>query len=727
MGETRPHEKMRARRWVWPLVLVLCGCGTAATPTRETDSSPIGGDAGVNTRVRDGARLPDGTGVPDGSLVDLALPTDAAPTPPDSLTADSGLPWLVAPITSCNANKPCASGAAVTALFASYRKDAWLPAYSEASPIPSSGGRVQLVGVAQAAGTIGAVRIDGVDLGAALDDPNIKHAANPVEWFHVWPTTVAVGDPLWVTFHSRNAAWDSKATATVEVALQGGGTALAGSFAVQPTKVPLTYVTTSADRKTLLIHLQNEDTAPHTLQRLLVRGRDVTASACIPSTTLRPGEAALWTVPLCAPLELGAAWTVVAEFKAAAAAVGAGRVLRPFFPIEAWNNSDQCPFPGGKAADLTTFRAAGLDTFFMTGNQASACQVDLAQLVSTTLPATPDLHALGNEWTPGYGYTDTSRMAAFMTGDESDGEIYESNGKPHAWTKAKASTANWSQHPTVPTYNGAKTNRNVGTFAGIADIQGMDFYVAACAPHNTLALTYLDLRSAYDYLRNTRENQRPQPTWLYAQGLHAGWNAKQPLTNTLIHVQPDPQEILIQGLSAVAAGAKGLMWFQINRDEQLHAPARWQAISRANWLVRGVRRHLREGDITGQVKAPAGLIVELIRAREALVVVVINVDVATKVDDALCLAKYLGEQSVPHWTVKSIAPSFSVRVPDDMGVFEAFEVEPQKVTPTAIGVAGREVTFSAVPLDNATPVRVYVLAANPQVRPQVLADMVPVP
>jgi hypothetical protein len=144
-------------------------------------------------------------------------------------------------------------------------------------------------------------------------------------------------------------------------------------------------------------------------------------------------------------------------------------------------------------------------------------------------------------------------------------------------------------------------------------------------------------------------------------------------------------------------------------------------------MVRGVRRHLREGDPTGMTQAPKNVLVEAVRARDAIVVVVINLEVATKVDDTLCVAKYLSEQAVPHWTLKAITPTFSVRVPDDLGVVEAFEVTPQKTAPAAVSVQGRDVTWTAIPLDNTTPVRLYVLAASAQVRPQVDADLTPAP
>ena len=101
------------------------------------------------------------------------------------------------------------------------------------------------------------VEVEGVDLGAALGDPDRKQDQNPVEWFHVRPRTVAVGDAIWVALHSRSAAWDGKTKASLRVLLQGGGGALDGSFPLQQTKIPLTYVTTSADLKTLLIHVRN--------------------------------------------------------------------------------------------------------------------------------------------------------------------------------------------------------------------------------------------------------------------------------------------------------------------------------------------------------------------------------------------------------------------------------------------------------------------------------------
>ena len=51
-------------------------------------------------------------------------------------------------------------------------------------------------------------------------------------------------------------------------------------------------------------------------------------------------------------------------------------------------------------------------------------------------------------------------------------------------------------------------------------------YIAACAPHIQEWLFYPPLRGAYDYVRLTRDNHLPNPSWLYSQGLSTVWDAK---------------------------------------------------------------------------------------------------------------------------------------------------------------------------------------------------------
>lgn len=673
--------------------------------------------------------------------VDADAPPDAGEGADDT---DAGS-WLVPPAAVCAPTRsPCAAEP-VAGVWASYRKDSYYPysRYAEEGTAPVDGGRFHVAAVSAVTGEVTEVRIDGTPADDLLGEPTL-------EWWHVWPERVTAGEPVWLAFHSRNPAWDAAgAMGTFEIATTAG-VAASGAFAAARTPVPLTYVTLDEGYETMLIHLKNGDAAPHTLARLLVNGRDVTDVACIPERTLEAGEAALWTVPLCVPLPPGSAWTVVAEFADAPAAVGVGRVVPAFFPFESWPNTDECPFPTVRDEYYERHRAAGLDTAFFYVGGGSACGgYDPLRIVNEVAPATPEFHVLlADDFLrlpePERALTDTSRVAGFMTGDESDGEVYGEGGVPNPSRKAAEARTLWRMYPEVPVYNGAKTNKNVGSFAGMCDIQGIDFYVAACAPHITRWGTHPPIRGAYDYLVNTRNNHMPLPTWMYAQGLHPGWNKTAVIGGGTIHVQPDRQEILVQALSVAAAGGKGIMWFQVNQEEAEYRPARWAAIAEANWLLRGVRPFLREGDITGLARSddtPAEwaddpAIVDLVRARRALVVPIVNITVASAPTDVGCGAAFVSEATVPHWVLGEAAPDVTLEIPDDFGVVELFEVavDGDVFDPASrvvrdvdfpVRVEGRTVTLERVGLSNARPVRLIVLAADEAVRGEVLARMRP--
>lgn len=730
--------------FVGPFLSSACSDDGGATQGRTYQ------DGGTDASETDGSTLPDGATSDGGGGADAgdattgdgetdagpdAIP-DAAPqdATPDT-TPDAGIDYLLAPTVHCApTGDACSLPTPVPGIFASYRKDAFYPKslYDENNDDPVDGGRFQIAAVAQAAGAVTSVRVNGVDLDQALNDASIQFEDNPAEWFHVWPDELTVGEPVWVSFHSRDPAWDAAATGQIDVQTVSGQ-AVGGAFPVQTTPVPLTYVTTTTDRSSYLLHVRNGDSKAHSVSRILVNGRDVTGPdvACVPKDTIEPGETVMWTVPWCATIEPGSAWTVVVEYDDAPAAVGAGRVVKPHFVVESWNNSSECPFPGAKQDNFLAYQAAGFDTAYHHGGQPSGCDTfDNYEMLNVTAPQTDNFYFLG---TDGFvmglpQLTDTSGLAGIATGDESDGSIYQNDdeeadyGKPKAWGKAKKSTAAWAKYPEVPTFNGAMTNRNVGTFAGMADIQGIDLYAAACAPHITSVFNHPPLRGPYDYLRNARNNHMPLPTWLYAQGLSPAWNTTQPITNAKIHVQPDPQEILVQALSVVAAGGKGLMWFQANQDEAEHAPHRWQAIARANWMIRGVRDILREGDVTGMASGPDDVIVELVRGVDAMVLVVINLNHSAAPDDVSCNTnKYISEQAVPHWILNDYTPAVELAVPDDFGVHEIFEVRDGSThdLATAPVIDGRTIRFDAVPLSNDQPVRLYVMASDPAVRGRV--------
>jgi hypothetical protein len=397
------------------------------------------------------------------------------------------------------------------------------------------------------------------------------------------------------------------------------------------------------------------------------------------------------------------------DWEGAPDAVAVGRVLPERFPIEAWNNTTDCPFPGGDEAALAMHREARIDTLYVHGGVCGRCGgCDTATLLGETLPSA-GLWAIATSDLSRLTFVSTAAIAAFATGDESDSEIYGDDGVPVAAVKARESARAWSRHPEVPTFNGAMTNRNVGTFAGMADVQGIDLYVAACAPHITPFLMHPPLRAPYDYLSNARLNHRPLPTWLYTQGLSPVWNRGDPEYS----VQPDPPELVAQAMMAIAAGAKGLMWFQSNVGEGTRAPARWRAIGDVNAMVGSVRELLRSGDpIDASVEGLA--IAEALRAERAIAVPVVSLATSSGPDDLRCLA-VRSERTVPHWVFAETAVSVSIDVPADLGVHEVLEVTPGGVRPAGVPVRieGRTLTLGPLPLDPGFPARLFLLAGDP--------------
>lgn len=673
------------------------GCASASHDSADLAASPGPADGSV-----DGATGGD----------DLAAPADATAAPPDLAG------WLLPPATSCAApGDGCAAPVAVDGIWANLRKDAWLSAYSEPGDAPQHGGRVQLAARAAVGGAVTRVTIAGVDVSTILT-PN-PSTPPPFEWVHVWPQPLVAGAPLFVAFHARSADWDARTQSDVKIETDQG-IALQGSFAVQQPTVPITYSTTSDDGKRVLVHLHNFDAKAHAVKRVLVDGADVTAAACV-AQAVAPGESLLVTVNRCQAEEPGRALTVAVEYADAPAAVAVGRVLRPHFPVEAWANSDECVFPSGNAANYQKDVAAGIDAaYFYAGICGGKCTCDAKTLLTQTLPPS-GFQALGAEDVAGalasVAMPDTRGLLGLAVGDESDGEIYDKNtGVPNAAILATTVDKLWKQLPDVPTFVGGKTNRNIGTFAGSTDVQGVDFHVAACAPHITPFGSNPPLRAPYDYLRNARDNQRPGPTWLYAQGLAPGWNKKRPVVGDTIHVQPDPQEILVQAMFAVAAGAKGILWFQANQEEATHAPARWQALSDAGWMVRGVRALLRTGDPTAMASTSGQAIVEAIRAPEAIVVPIIALQTSNDVTDVACAGSLLDESQVPHWHLAPQMLDVDVLVSGDFGVADVFEVRASGIVDAKPSIQGRVVRLPAVPLDDTTPVRLFVIAGSPSVR-----------
>ncbi len=695
-------------------LLILSGCSSNSD---ALDGDIEDGDT-TETELADGDDV-DSTET-DGDMVDGDVDVDLdeekewAETEADDFEYEEGTGGFepISALVACGSiQSSCGTVTVDNGIYASYRKDYFLPSeqYSEPLDDPVDGGRFHIAAISQTDGTVTGVFINDTPVADLLTELSM-------DWQHVWPEQVEAGKPVWFAFHSRNSSWDSAESGHIRIETDNG-IAVNGEFEVRVRPISIGYVTVNDARDTLLIHVTNTGDEALTISRVFYNGVNLVEehAICIPSQTLKPGEHALWSAPLCEAPVSGSAWTVVINAENQSPVAAVGRHLNPFFPIEAWQKGGDCALPGVNDTATDFFLAGAIDTFYHYWNGGDRCDYDNASMFNDTLPARGDVHVLlGDDFPfdnpPLEILTDTSAIAGILTGDESDWSYTTDEGGPKPENKATRARKVWRAYPELLTYNGAMTNKHIGAFAGMTDIQGIDIYAAGCAPHILAFGDHPPLRAPFDYLRNARNNHMPWPTWLYSQGL-GGWT-----------INPDPQEILVQGFEVVAAGGKGLMWFQAGTELAEEFPDTWQAMSDVNWMIRGVRPLLREGDVTGLASSDDDTIVEAIRSPEALIVPVITLAANTTPTDQDCLLYGLGQlEDEPHWILTERTISVSVTIQDDMAVNDVFEVFPDRVDdiPYPVAMDGRRILLNAIPVSNEIPVRLFVFAREATLRNEI--------
>lgn len=637
---------------------------------------------------------------------------------PDDACADCILPAE----TMCQPSAaPCDAAPVDTNIYASYRKDFYYQNYQEGDvlspiPAPTSGGRFQITGIAGKGGKVTAVKINGTNVADLLTQTKI-------DWYHVYPLTLTEGDAFWVNFHSREASWDgaSSGQLTVETEL---GTAFSGQFAYAVNQVPLKYVAFADDYQTLIIHIENRTQNPVTLTKLLYNGRDVTAAACMAGDILPPNVNMLITMPLCEAVKPGDPWTVTALLNGLPPSTAGGRVIRDFYPVETWQSESECPYPVYNTDWYDEHRAHGFDTFFTRPGTAASCSGtfggtgDIFELLGTVAEENDFQAVLTFEADSHFlDYPDVSHIAVAFHADECDNKLLD-NGYPEPETRARLARKTWETWPDLPTYIGGSRGRYNGIFAGATDIQGFDYYVAACAPHITVAGTHPPLRGAFDQLLLVHENHMPHTTWAYTQALHNGWNTTVPVFGTEVYRQPTSAEYRIQALSVLMVGSKGIMYFQTPKEMADMFPDTWSEIGKTNREINGLKPYLREGDIHAIVQQEGQFIASIIRSRQVMALVLFSLNTTTVPTEQQCLSA----QNV-HWGWGPHTVTVPVAVPPEFPVADIVELRDGQFLPANFTVSGRTVTFPDIALSEQNVGRIFVLLSDPAIKDDMLSRM----
>jgi hypothetical protein len=431
-------------------------------------------------------------------------------------------------------------------LYGSYRQDYYLSneQYPEkVSPMnPVTGGRVHLL--LPNAATINPKLPLTVSFNKGLYSITLKPGGNisAFEWVHA---QVAPDASVWVSFHTQsNGVIASLTDVTVlDADLKEVATSELPSFPSRDYGLRVTLITTRHSFSQAVVHLHNYGTSSEIITRIAIGNQVVSPSI----SSLQPGQHTVVVATLSGYGEGDVLPVRILTGRGEHVGNGA-RLTKEIYPLEAWVKSSQCPypFPGANQSNFEILRSTlSLDTMFM----SSACNADVKQVANAAIDSGYRVLLTDNFYQSVTDVNNTNSLAAVFLSDEGDDSVEDT---ARLWNKVIYQR---SINPKLATYIGGHSNHLNGMFSGIADIQGFDFYVAACAPHITGFFEQLSLRAPYDMLRNVRNNHMPLTTWLYSQGLTKNWN-----------YMPHANEIAIQIAQTVLSGSKSVMLFQADVD-----------------------------------------------------------------------------------------------------------------------------------------------------------------
>jgi len=95
-------------------------------------------------------------------------------------------------------------------------------------------------------------------------------------------------------------------------------------------------------------------------------------------------------------------------------AVASGRALNEFFPIEAWQKSSECPFPGANETNYQIHRKYGIDTFLVSQGSAAKCGGPNGSFIAGTLGPEYDFWSLVDESIDISTLPNTTRIAGIF-------------------------------------------------------------------------------------------------------------------------------------------------------------------------------------------------------------------------------------------------------------------------------------------------------------------------
>ena len=439
----------------------------------------------------------------------------------------------------------------------------------------------------------------------------------------------------------------------------------------KPTNLQVTYATSRNGYKELVVHLHNYEENAITVSKVsLLSG---IAESSIQPVVIEAGNHQVLLFDVSA-INMGptSVWTITLTLDDGTVSSFGGRLIKEHFPIEDWPKGDQDPYPVDECIPKnfdTLYNELHIDTHFYKHN---TCGDDTDEAVFSAAVAS---QSTSNPWflLPSETFWDEElekvppasagpAILASALADEIDSSYEKAWEAWYRVLKQEENTAAVGSGP-YPTYLGGHFNTLNGAFSGESDIQGMDYYVAGCAPHATAFMQTMRIQGAYDYLYNSRQNMKPLPTWGYSQAFCVDcWE----------HYALNGNELVVQMASVISAGAKGLMLFQSDirskTDEKQGNEKAWDQAGKFLASVKFMGESLRVSDVEGGKMTTSAdpdheAIVNVLGGPETSIVMFISVN-CDGYSDVTC---YVPGSPGRHWDWKNIVvDSTRVELPQNL-------------------------------------------------------------
>lgn len=418
-----------------------------------------------------------------------------------------------------------------------------------------------------------------------------------VAWDREYHPTVAPGQTTVLELNATVADFGPGKPFDFQLVDRDGRSVATLKSTLKKDPVQVAYIRVLPDMRTLEVHVRHEGKGALSYGAVSVPGAEVTGCDWVGAGQKGPGHA-IARVSLAEPLAPASLLMVrvpVLEGREERAVFAHRRAFADEFPIGVWTGRDDT---------FATLRRLHIDSF-VSHPGGDAEKYGLRSMVHTGVPLNADIVKK---------FSGHPSLLCWMLQDEPDWSIASN-------IMLLCDTALRRLDSTRPTFITLCRNIKFFEYAPISDIPCQDHY-AVTAPSSSKWPKFYGTRleeTAW-YTRDLKIASEPKGVWIWSQGI-AGWGERPRRT------VPTPEELAVQLVLNLGRGAKGILWFNHQKDIAEKYPDAEEAMGRWGRVMRVLREDFLAAEVAAlEVKAPAKVDVAPLVSRDKVILCLVNTD-----------------------------------------------------------------------------------------------------